>query len=128
MLYDRRLLLPIHGERILQQGASDGSLGSLTLILLGVGAGISSLLAGGWLWTKHEELELEEEYYKWLEIYQSPPYNMSPEDAIRAARGIVPSGKDFEFGLNAPTAIMVGGGLFLLYVGSKVVVNWLSPK
>jgi len=128
MLIDRRLPLPIHGSRVLSQEPADGDLGGIfTAIGLGAGALIATLFGGGLLWTKHEELELEEEFNRWREIYQNPPYNMTPQEAIAAARGVVPSQKGFEFGLNVPTAIIIGGGLFALYVGSQVVVKWLSP-
>lgn len=126
MFIDRRLPLPILADGILGQEPTDGDLGSVTLIALGIGAGIASLLGGGWLWTKHEELELEEEFNRWREIYQKPPYNMTPEEAILASRGVVPP-VGFDFGLNAPTAILVVGGLIAAYVGSKVVIAWLSP-
>jgi hypothetical protein len=114
---------------VLSQEPTDGDLGVIgigTAIFLGAGGLIASLLGGGWLWTKHEELELEEEFNRWRDIYQNPPYNMTPEEAIAAARGIMPS-DGFDFGLNVPTVILVGGSLFALYVGSQVLVKWLSP-
>lgn len=129
MLIDRGLPLPIHADMVLNQAPANGDLGFIgigTAIVLGAGALVGTLLGGGYLWTKHEEHELEEEYYKWLEIYQNPPYNMLPEDAVRAARGeLKPEG--FDFGLNAPTLILVAGSLFALYVGSQLVISWLSP-
>jgi hypothetical protein len=112
---------------VLQNQPTDGDLGGLTLILLGVGAGVASLLSGGWLWTKHEELELEEEFNRWREIYQNAPYNMTVEEAIAAARGIVLSDKGFDFGFNATSAALVVGGLVTLYIGSQLVIRWLSP-
>jgi len=130
MIYDRRLALPIQADMVLRQEPTDGDLGFIgigTAIFLGAGGLIASLLGGGWLWTKHEELELEEDFNRWREIYQNPPYNMTPDEAIAAARGIVPSDKGFDFGFNAPTAIVVVGSLFALYVGSQLVVKWLSP-
>lgn len=127
MLYDRRLPLPIHGDMVLQQQPTDGDLGGIFTALAIGGGLIASLLGSGWLWTKHEELELEEEFNRWREIYQNPPYNMTPDEAIAAARGIVPSDKGFDFGLNAPTLILAVGSLFALYVGSQLVVKWLSP-
>lgn len=129
MFIDRRLPLSIQGDRFLSKEPTDGDLGFIgvgTAIVLGIGASIASLLGGGWLWTKHEENELEEEFNRWREIYQKPPYNMTPEEAIAAARGVVPP-VGFDFGLNAPTAILVVGGIIAAYVGSKVVIAWLSP-
>lgn len=129
MLIDRILPLPIHGDMTLNQAPDDGALGFIgigTAIVIGAGA-LVSLLGGGWLWTKHEELELEEEFNRWREIYQQPPYNMLPDDAIRAARGELPPGEGFELGFNAPTVILAVGSLFALYVGSQLVISWLSP-
>lgn len=128
MLIERHLPLSLQGGMVLsQQADADGDLGFIgTAIGIGVGL-IASLLGGGYLWTRHEENKLDAEYYKWLEIYQSPPYDMLPEDAVRAARGELPAGKGFNFGLNASTVILVAGSLFALYVGSQVVVSWLSP-
>lgn len=134
MFVNGNLPLPLQGNMVLRQDGQeggDGDLGAIfTSLVIGGGVLIASLLGGGWLWTKHEELELAEEegeeFRKWREIYQNPPYNMLPADAIRAARGIVkPSG--FDFGLNAPTVILVGASVFALYVGSQVVISWLSP-
>jgi hypothetical protein len=129
MFIDGRLPLPIQAAGVLRQEPTDGDLGLIgigTAIFLGAGGLIASLLGGGWLWTKHEELELEEEFNKWRKIYQDPPYNMTAEEAIAAARGELPT-EGFNFGLNAPTVILVAGSLFALYVGSQVLVKWLSP-
>lgn len=129
MLYDRRLPLAIHGDMVLQQQPTDGDLGFIgigTALVIGGGALVASLLGGGWLWTKHEEHELEEQYFKWLEIYQGAPYYLPPEEAARYARGELPP-EGLEFGLNPPTVAFVVGSLFALYVGSKLVISWLSP-
>lgn len=129
MLVNQRLTLPLQGAMVLQNEPANGDLGFIGIgTAVGIGAGvIASLLGGGWLWTKHEEHQLDEQYYKWVEIYQNPPYNMLPEDAVRAARGELPS-EGFTFGFNAPTVIVVVGSLVALYVGSQLVIKWLSPK
>lgn len=127
MLIDRGLPLPVHGDMVLNQAPGNGDLGGIFTVLAIGGGLIASLLGTGWLWTKHEELELEEEFNRWREIYQQPPYNMLPEDAIRAARGELPPEEGFQLGFNAPTVILAVGSLFALYVGSQLVISWLSP-
>lgn len=130
MFIDGHVPLPIQANMVLQNEPENGDLGVIgigTAIFLGAGGLIASLLGGGWLWTKHEEHQLDEQYYKWVEIYQNPPYNMLPEDAVRAARGELAS-EGFTFGLNAPTVLVVVGSLVALYVGSQLVIKWLSPK
>lgn len=110
-------------EMILLQQPSDGEIAGFGLPFLPIlAAGSALILGGGTLWHLHERHTEKTEYQECLEKYTNPPFNMSPEEAALVCKGVVKP-KGFEFGLNAPTFILVAGSVFGLWFMSQLALE-----
>lgn len=96
-----------------------GELGIAFLPAIIIGA--VSLLGGGTLWVLHEKHTEKEAYYKCIEENAAPTGVMSAEEAkLFCSPGLEPKG--FEFGLNAPTFLLVGGIGFGLWFVTQLMI------
>lgn len=89
-------------------------------------AGSSLILGGGTLWHLHERHTEKTEYQECLEKYTAAPFNMSPEEAALVCTGEVKP-KGFQFGLNAPTFLLVAGSVFGLWYMSQLFLQAAKP-
>ncbi len=96
----------------------NGELGfPLIPVLIGAGA---TILGGGTLWHLHERHQEAEAYQDCLRKFTSEPYNMSPQEAGLVCSGQVKKG--FQFGLNAPTFVLIGGSIFGLWFITQLMI------
>ena len=124
MILTRGASFSVTADAILSQQRADGFAGELGVfplipVLIGGGA---LLLGGGTLWAFHERHTEKEAYQECVDKYTSPPYNMPPAEAALVCKGEVKP-KGFQFGLNAPTFILIAGSLFGLWFITQLMIS-----
>lgn len=110
---------------VLAQSPPEGFSGDLgnpiPLIPIIIGGG-AFILGGGTLWHLHERHTEKEAYQSCLDKFTTSPYNMPAEEAARACKGEVKP-KGFQFGLNAPTFLLIGGSAFGLWFMTQLMIK-----
>lgn len=114
---------------ILSQLPSDGApgngeLGWVFLPYLAVGA--ASLLGAGTLWQFKRKRDERSDYLECLQTYTSPPYSMPPQEAAMVCGGEAQGG--FNFGLNAPTALLVAASVFGMWLVKDLLITAAKGK
>lgn len=109
------------GQPLISGGSTDGDLGWIWIPFAAAGM----LLSGGGLWHLHEKQTEKSDRLKCIEKYTDPkgPWKLTPEKAADICSPLYEPKKGFEFGINLPSLVIVGGSIFGLWFLASMLIH-----